>query len=115
MQTQAMTVGLYCKQKVVRCRLQEQHVMEEEKRQQRAKKRSVTEQIEGSVEHLENYIMEALKPLRHSPVVSNILQKFTCTVQKLLDLAPCNLFTFYNLESPPPTKFTVHVLCSKKR
>lgn len=54
------------------------------KRQQRkSTKRSVTEQTEGSVEHLDNIIKKALKPLTYSPIVSNILSKFTCTVQKL--------------------------------
>lgn len=47
----------------------------ERKKTTKSKKLSVTEQLEGSVEHLENYIMEALQPLRYSPVVSNILKK----------------------------------------
>lgn len=112
MQTQAMTVGLYCKQKVVRCRLQERHVMEEEKRQQRkSTKRSIAEEMECNVEHLESIkVKKALQPLRCSPILSNILPKFACTVQNLLDIVACNLVTFYNLKS----NFKI-ILCSTKK
>lgn len=111
MQTQAMTVGLYCKQKVVRCRLQERHVMEEEERQQRkSTKRSIAEEMECNVEHLESIIMvkKALQPLRCSPILSNILPKFACTVRNLLDIVACNLVTFYNLKSNLKTYFVLY-------